>query len=385
MRWLDVYKNKNAWKFVLFLTAVLIGAGTLWYTETFLNVLRHEEQKSVQLWAQAVNIVNNPGVDSELLIVTSVLTQNTTIPRILTDEHNQIITYRSLDEKKVNDPGYLAETLEEMKSQHEPIIIQLPSGEVNYLYYQESTVLTQLRVYPAVLLGVVSLFIIVAYLAFSSARRAEQDRVWTGMAKETAHQIGTPLSSLMGWIEILRAQEVDEAILKEMSNDVDRLGMITDRFSKIGSMPNRKEMDIVAVTRETFDYLRARTSNKIDLQFEAPQGEILVELNKQLFSWVIENLVRNAIDAIEAPGFIRVEVGATPNAVRIDVEDSGKGMNAATQRAIFRPGFTTKSRGWGLGLSLAKRIIAEYHGGRIFVLKSEPGLGTTFRILIPTK
>ncbi|NVK05179.1 MAG: HAMP domain-containing histidine kinase [Flavobacteriia bacterium] len=381
---MDFYRNKNTWKLVLFVFALLIGAGTLWYTESFLQELREEEEDSVEIWAQAFRLIAADAATGDLSLYAKILEGNNTIPIIITDGDGNVITYNNLDSAKALRPGYVKSLIPRMAEENEPIVIEFGSGQKNIAYYQESILLTQLRIYPWVLLGVIGLFVGIAYLAFSSARRTEQERVWSGMAKETAHQIGTPLSSMLGWIELLRAQGADETALTEMGKDVNRLETITARFSKIGSIPELKNEDISDVLTESTDYLRARTSNKIDIDLQIPEDEFIVPINRQLFSWVIENLIRNAIDAIDGQGSIKLELTEAGKYVRIDVTDTGKGLTRNQYRAIFRPGYTTKQRGWGLGLSLARRIVEDYHSGRIYVVRSELGQGTTFRILIPT-
>lgn len=379
---MDFYGRKNLWKFLLFLFAVMIGAATLWYTETFLDELRNEEIKKVQQFALAMQEVLSAEPDENLVVEESIMRANTTIPIILTDENGEVLFTRNLNEQKIGDPVWVARRIEEMRSEVEPIELQVSEDDTQYIYYQNSTLLTKLRYYPLVLLFVISLFVIIAYVAFSNARKSEQDRVWNGLAKETAHQIGTPLSSLMGWLELLRAKGVDDTMTNEMEKDINRLNTITDRFSKIGSVPSITEHPICEVTKDSVSYLQARSPRKVNITFEPEEGtkNLRVKLNKPLYEWVIENLLRNAIDALEGKGDIEVRISDQPRTVRVEVEDSGKGIPANKQKTVFRPGFTTKSRGWGLGLSLAKRIIEEYHKGKIYVAYSELGKGTIFRI-----
>ncbi len=383
---MDFYGKKNLWKFILFLFAVLIGAGTLWYTETFLEDLREQEVKEAQELAGAYRNILNADEQANLTFEMTIIQSNTTIPVILTDENGNLVEALNVDRKKLEDPEQLRRKLEEMRQEAEPI--EVVFGEENpqrqYLYYQNSILLTKLRYYPWILLMVISLFVIIAYIAFSNARKSEQNQVWNGLAKETAHQIGTPLTSMMGWIEYLRSRNVGENVVEEMEKDINRLNTITNRFSKIGSKPLLSPHNIKDVTHEAVSYLQARSPRKISVTFEAaPEVEGLqIKLNKPLYEWVIENLIRNAIDAIGTAGTIKVRLRATGRNVVAEVEDTGKGIAANKQKAVFRPGYTTKSRGWGLGLSLAKRIIEEYHGGRIFVAQSEVGKGTVFRILL---
>lgn len=382
---MDFYGKKNLWKFILFVFAVLIGAATLWYTETFLDELREQEVKKVQQFAMAIHNILDADVDTDITFEQDIIRSNNTIPIIMTDENGNVIEARNIDEQKRNNPDWIKKKLAEMEREVTPIKITVSDDITQYLYYQNSILLTKLRYYPLVLLGVISLFIIIAYIAFSNARKSEQNQVWNGLAKETAHQIGTPLSSLMGWLELLRSKETEPLMVEEMEKDINRLNTITDRFSKIGSMPAINTQDIVEISNESVSYLAARSPRKIKVKFNAEGagvGPLPVKLNKPLFEWVIENLVRNAIDAIEGEGEIEVRVSDSGRKVVVEVEDNGKGIPQNKFKTIFRPGFTTKSRGWGLGLSLAKRIIEEYHGGRIFVASSEAGKATIFRILL---
>ncbi len=379
---MDFYGRKNLWKFILFVFAVLIGAATLWYTETFLNELRKEEVKKVEQFALAMNEVLNSDADAKLIVEESIIRGNTTIPIILTDAEGNLIQARNIDEKRINDPEWMKGKIEEMRSEVEPLEVSFGQNEKQYIYYQNSILLTKLRYYPLVLLFVISLFVIIAYVAFSNARKSEQNRVWNGLAKETAHQIGTPLSSLMGWLELLRDKDVDAVMVEEMEKDITRLNTITDRFSKIGSIPSITDHNIESVTREAVAYLQARSPGKVRITFETDDDvrDLQVQLNKPLYEWVIENLIRNAMDAVEGKGEIAVRLSQHSRYVRIDVQDSGKGIPVNRQKTVFRPGYTTKSRGWGLGLSLAKRIIEDYHKGKIYVASSELGKGTVFRI-----
>ncbi len=382
---MDFYGKKNLWKFILFIFAVLIGAATLWYTESFLDELREQEIKKVKQFAEAIRNILDADINTNITFEQSIIRSNTTIPIIWADAEGNVIEARNVDPQKRDNPVWLKHKMEEMQAEIPPIEIKVTDELTQYLYYQNSILLTKLRYYPFVLLGVISLFIIIAYIAFSNARKSEQNQVWNGLAKETAHQIGTPLSSLMGWMELLRAKETEHEMVEEMEKDINRLNTITDRFSKIGSKPSISNQDIVAITEESVSYLKARSPRKVEVVFnaeEAGTSGLSVKLNKPLYEWVIENLVRNAIDALEGAGKIEVRISDLGKRVKIEVEDNGKGIPVNKQKTIFRPGFTTKSRGWGLGLSLAKRIIEEYHGGKIFVAQSDPGRATIFRILL---
>ena len=379
------YSNKNLWKILLLLFAILIGIATLWYTEGFLKELREEERKKVELWAEAINVAMMADGGEDLNLASLVMQGNTTIPLILVSAEGEISTYNNIKLPNQRQEEFLQKRLKEMAKRHEPIEVNFGEGQSDFIYYDDSTVLRQLRIYPRILLAVIASFVLISYAAFSSARKAEQERVWSGLAKETAHQIGTPLSSLYGWIELLRLENVSEQVLKEMEKDLQRLNIITDRFSKIGSVPKLEEQAFLPAVEEVISYLRVRVSKKIVLDFQHEEGEYILPYNKPLFEWVLENLIRNAMDAITGWGRIEVKLSETLNHVIITVKDTGKGLPKRHFKTIFRPGFTTKSRGWGLGLSLSKRIINEYHQGKIFVESSELGKGTCFKIILPKK
>ncbi len=381
---MDFYSRKNLWKFLLLLFAVFIGMITLLYTESFLLDLRNEEVKKVNQWANAMAFVQRADNNTDLTLAGQIIGDNTTIPVIIVDEEGEIVATNNINLPKNNEDEYLQKRLEQMQSDGSFIEITLGGNDRQFAYYENSTLLTQLRFYPIVLLVVISLFIIIAYVAFSGARKAEQNQVWNGLAKETAHQIGTPLSSLMGWLELLKMQEIDPSIPQEMEKDINRLETITNRFSKIGSQPALKKTDLVYTTKMAVEYLRNRSPKKVEVNCNLPHEPLYSNLNKPLFEWVIENLIRNAIDAIEGPGAINISLQVKDAKwLQIDVQDTGKGISAANLKTVFRPGFSTKKRGWGLGLSLAKRIVEQYHQGKIFVANSVQNEGTTFRILLP--
>jgi signal transduction histidine kinase len=381
---MDFYGRKNLWKFLLLLFAVAIGALTLFYTEGFLQELRQEEVKKVNQWANAMTSIQRADDQTDITLATQIIQYNTTIPVILTDANDSIITTNNLKAPKLNQDKWLRERIVELKDKGQFIEVGFAANNQSIVYYESSILLIKLRLYPVILLVVISIFIVISYYAFSGARKAEQNQVWNGLAKETAHQIGTPLSSLMGWLEILKMQGVDSSITLEIAKDIKRLETITDRFSKIGSQPVLVSTDILVVTRQAVDYLKNRSPKKIEVSCKLPREPIFLQLNIPLFEWVIENLIRNAIDAISGPGSIKIELTEKDAKwVQIDVSDTGKGISAQAMNTVFRPGYSTKKRGWGLGLSLAKRIIDDYHKGRIFVAQSVPNEGTTFRILLP--
>jgi hypothetical protein len=299
---------------------------------------------------------------------------------ILVDEKGVILNYQNLDSIKSLKADYLEKQLLAMKSENAPIEVSYKGKNKQYIYYKDSDLLNKLTYYPLALILILVLFLSVVYLFYSSTKAAETNKLWTGMAKETAHQIGTPLSSLLGWIEILKMEKVDETYIEEIEKDVTRLNVIANRFSKIGSKPALKKENIVVLTKQAFDYLESRSSKQISFSFSATDAEIYTALNTELFGWVIENLIKNAIDAMLGKGELALHIKSNQKNIEITISDSGKGMPKKLFKQIFKPGFTTKKRGWGLGLSLSKRIIADYHNGKIFVKKSEIGKGTTFEI-----
>ena len=335
----------------------------------------------MELFADAVKeFATNPNLDENFYIEGKIIESNTNIPTILIDENGKITSWENLDSIKAQNQKYLEDQLEKMKNENDPIIIKLSENKTNKVYYKDSDILNKLTYYPLALVLILILFLSVIYLFYNSNKIAETNKLWTGMAKETAHQIGTPLSSLLGWIAILKSENVDETYIKEIEKDVDRLNIIANRFSKIGSVPELKEENIVLVSKKAFEYLQSRSSKQIDFQFSSTSNKIETKLNVELFGWVIENLIKNAIDAMSGKGNLSFSIEENTKRIKILVSDSGKGIPKNKFRQIFQPGYTTKTRGWGLGLSLSKRIIEDYHNGKIFVKSSEVGSGTTFQI-----
>ena len=379
---LDVYTRKIHWKIALIAFGTIIGLASLFYTESFLKELRAEEELKIKRWAEAVEAVFFAEDDVNLSFYTQIIQDNKTIPVILTDSKGSIIAHRNLNTPETNSEKYLLRKLDEFKSSGSVLENSYADGQVNFLYYKGSNLLTKLRLYPLILLGVIGVYMLISYMAFSNARRSEQNKVWTGMAKETAHQIGTPLSALMGWLGYLKEQYPKENAFGEMEKDIDRLTDITDRFSKIGSQPERTDKDLDDTIEKTIDYLRSRLGNKITLSLDM-DGSRASNHNQQLISWVLENMIKNSADAMDGSGTISVEKRTQSNRMIVLIKDTGRGITQADQRKIFEPGFTSKSRGWGLGLSLAKRIIEEYHGGKLTLEQSIPGEGTTFKISLP--
>ncbi len=382
---MDIYNRKQQWKLLLFIFAVIIGVGSLWYTNQLVRDLAIEEQKKVKLWAEATKRLADVSLDNQDLdFLVDVLTNNTTIPVMWVDANENINAQRNLDSLRSRNPEYLRNQLEKMKSENDPIPMDLGGGNINYIYYRNSYLLRQLSYYPYLQLGVILLFILVAYFAFSSSRKAEQNQVWLGLSKETAHQLGTPTSSLIAWVELLKEKQPENELISELENDVKRLEIITERFSKIGSKPKLKNEDIIEILNNTLKYLKTRTSDQVTFVFNPDKDSIQAPVNLSLFEWVIENICKNAIDATEGKGIIKISVRVNANNLFLDIHDTGKGIPKSKQKTIFKPGYTTKKRGWGLGLSLAKRIIESYHNGKIFVHQSDPLKGTTIRIVLKT-
>lgn len=318
---------------------------------------------------------------------TEIVTNNPGVPVIITDSTRQTIhAFGNIDSLKISDPIWLDQTISSMAANNAPIIIELHGMDKRYIYYQDSYLLTQLRYYPYIQFIIIGVFLIIAYILFSISRRSEQNQVWVGMAKETAHQLGTPISSMMAWIEILKEQGDNNPIIEELIQDIHRLENITERFSKIGSQPELMPVDIYSILAQSVQYIKVRSSKKITISLVG-KSDLIVPLNENLFSWVIENICKNAIDAMEGIGELQVNLDCSSDgkSVFIDITDTGKGIPKSKHKLIFRPGYTTKSRGWGLGLTLAKRIIEIYHRGKIFVKHSSVGKGTTFRIILKTK
>ncbi|MFZ9942518.1 MAG: sensor histidine kinase, partial [Bacteroidia bacterium] len=377
-------------KLALLMVAVSIGVASMWYTNDLVTKLSQQEANNVKIWAKTLEQTGNNLSDlGDQTIALDVL-QNSTIPRILTTENDEVISSANVDETRLrNDSVWRVQLLDQMRAEKDPIVIEIKIGEErfkNIIYYSDSIIIKQLRWYPYFQLGVISLFLLVSYLAFSSSRNAEQNQVWVGMAKETAHQLGTPLSSLMAWVDYLKSKDSTDTATHEIEKDIIRLNTISERFSKIGSAPVLKRENVGQVVDNSIKYFAPRTSSKVTFQLNQPTThEILAPMNIPLFEWVLENLFKNAVDAMEGQGALTVTITDQSQFVYIDVADTGKGISKSKHQTVFKPGYTSKSRGWGLGLSLSKRIVEEYHGGKIFVKNSELKKGTTFRIVLSKK
>ena len=383
---------KTSVKWVLVLASFLIVALILWNTNQFFKKFKKEERLKMEVLAKAYENFNNVDLDVDISLEEKIIASNKSIPMIITYENGDINRWANLgvpNNKRFTalpskDRVYLFRQLQKMKAENEPLIVKYKQGNVEVtqrIYYRDSDLLNKLQFYPLGLLLILLLFGTIIYLVFQQNKIAEQNKLWAGMAKETAHQIGTPLSSMLGWVELLRLEDTDENIVEEIEKDVKRLNTIADRFSKIGSVPKLSRHDIVTETKNAFDYVKSRSFKQIDFEFIANENQpIYVNMNVQLYSWVIENLVKNAIDAMRGKGKLSISVFQEHNTARVLVTDSGKGLPKRLHKKIFNPGYTTKKRGWGLGLSLAKRIIEDYHKGRIYIQRSEIGKGTTFSI-----
>ena len=373
-------------KIVLVVAAVLIAVASLVVSNSLVRQLAVEERNKMEVWAEAMRSLNTADANTDLNLVLKVMNENNTIPVIVTDAKGDVQIYRNVRLKgaTIDDSLDMAKTesarmLDEGKAIRIVLDESVPDGYIN-VCYDDSVILKRLAAYPYIQLGVVMLFVVVAIFALLTSKRAEQNKVWVGLSKETAHQLGTPISSLMAWTEILKETYPDDTLIPEMDKDVRRLELIADRFSKIGSLPEHVPASLTEVMEHVIEYMDRRTSSKVTFIKDFPDNDITVKINASLFEWVIENLCKNAVDAMEGSGTITLAMARTADKVVIEVSDTGKGIRKKDIGNVFKPGFTTKKRGWGLGLSLAKRIVEEYHKGRIFVKSSEIGKGTTFRI-----
>lgn len=375
-------KNSNELRWFMVITSFFIVTLILWKTNEFFQHFKEEERTKMENWSFAQSIVVNSSTDESLELPLKIMTSNHSTPMLVVDPQGNLNSYNNIDENKVADPKYVKKLIAKFKEENEPIPVVIDNTVVSTIYYGNSDLLNKLKYYPLALLLIVVLFVAVIFFFYSSTKNATQNKLWSGMAKETAHQIGTPLSSLIGWTEILKTENINPEYITEIEKDIDRLQTITERFSKIGSLPTLEVTDIIQETINAFDYLKARGSKLINFELNVPNEEIPVHLNKQLYSWVIENLVKNAIDAMKGRGTLRIDIEQLEDAIKVHVSDTGKGIPKKDFKQIFEPGFTTKQRGWGLGMSLAKRIIEDFHHGKIKVLHSEKDKGTTMEIIL---
>lgn len=382
MQWTDRIRQV---KIVLVVAAIVIAVTSLLVSHALVRDLSDEERTKMEVWAQALHALNNADENTDLTLVLDVIQGNNTIPVIVLDPGGNVMDYRNIMIKAptlADSVAYVAALGRQMYHAGKYMRIDIGAGKSDYqlVCYDESTMLKRLSSYPYVQLGVVLIFVVVAIFALLSSKRAEQNKVWVGLSKETAHQLGTPISSLMAWVEILKETYPDDALIPEMDKDVKRLERIAERFSKIGSLPEATETSMNEVLEHVIDYMDRRTSSQVEIQRQFPEHDVRVSMNASLFEWVVENLCKNAVDAMEGHGRIVLSLTEDNGRVIVDVSDTGKGIRRKDIKNVFKPGFTTKKRGWGLGLSLAKRIVEEYHNGKIYVKSSEVGRGTTFRI-----
>jgi signal transduction histidine kinase len=379
MQWTDRIRQV---KIILVVVAIVIAITSLMVSHYLVMDLSNEERNKMVVWAQAMQTLQEADENTDLALVLSVIQGNKTIPVIVLDRDGQVMDYRNVDINKKDSARYVADYGQRMYRAGHYIQIG-DSIDYQLVCYDESTLLKRLSQYPYWQLGIVMIFVVVAIFALLSSKRAEQNKVWVGLSKETAHQLGTPISSLMAWVEILKDNYPDDELIPEMNKDVKRLELIAERFSKIGSLPEPVDASMNEVLAHVIDYMDRRTSKKVEIISELPAENVVVKMNASLFEWVIENLCKNAVDAMEGRGRIVLSLNDEGSKVAIEVTDNGKGIRKKDLKSVFTPGFTTKKRGWGLGLSLAKRIVEEYHKGRIYVKSSEVGVGTTFRIEMP--
>lgn len=371
-------------RFFLTLLAVAIVTGTIFYTNFLSKKIQKEEREKISQWVEANKFIANAREGTDVTFASLIQQQNTDIPIILTNEKDSIIDFRNLDSNEVRSPGYLENKLSEFKKNHAPIELVLNQEPyvADLYYYGDSKLLKQIKYFPIVQLLVVALFIIITIYSISIRNKSTQNLVWAGMARETAHQLGTPLTSLQGWIEILKEQEGSADISGEMEKDIERLRLISDRFGKIGSAPHLEEHNIISQVENMIVYMRRIAPGKVTLALHTESESVTANISAPLFDWVIENLIKNALDALGGKGSIDIFIRQNDNHILIDIKDSGKGISSQHLSKIFKPGFSTKKRGWGLGLSLCKRIIEQYHKGQLSVKNTEAGKGTTFRIVL---
>tara|TARA_B100000787_G_scaffold170306_1_gene166066 strand:- start:12579 stop:13739 length:1161 start_codon:yes stop_codon:yes gene_type:complete len=378
-------KNTLLLKRIAIIISFSIVSLILWNTYSFFKRFKNEERVKMEIVAAAMKkFATNQDLNADVSLEDKIIKSNVNIPMILVDENDNIgaDSYLNLDSVKAQDPAYLLQQLEIMKEQNKPIEINFTKNRKQYIYYRNSDLLNKLSYYPLALILILTLFLAIIYMMFTSSKIAEQNKLWTGMAKETAHQIGTPLSSLLGWIAILKMEKIDDKYIVEIEKDVHRLNTIANRFSKIGSRPALKKFDIISVTKNAYDYLEFRSSTQISFIFKSSETKLYSNLNEELYGWVIENLIKNSIDAMLGKGELSIHINSDSKKVQINISDTGKGMAKSQFKKIFKPGYTTKKRGWGLGLSLTKRIIEDYHNGEVFIKKSEINKGTTVQILL---
>jgi signal transduction histidine kinase len=389
------YKSIKTFRYLFIFVAVIIAIISMWVSNVLVNELKEEERKKIELWAESVALMSSEALAEDSYanaessnanifvkydkFLTKIIEGNTTIPVILTDDSDNVVWEKNILSQKENNPVFIKQKIQAFKKKHAPITIHLDENTIQYVYYDDPTVLKQLLLFPVIQLTVLFIFIAISFLALNSTQKAEQNKVWVGLSKETAHQLGTPISSLMAWTEYLKTKDMDIRLLDEMNKDVQRLKTIAERFSKIGSNPEPEQMDLKTAIQNAIEYMGKRISSKVSISF-IQEESIFVLMNESLFGWIIENLIKNAVDAMDGKGNIEIHAYKKGGKVFLDISDTGKGIPKSKFNSVFQPGYTTKKRGWGLGLSLVKRIIESSQKGKIYVFKSELNKGTTFRI-----
>lgn len=373
-------ERRNITRWFIIIASFFIVILILWNTYNFFQIFKTEERAKMEFWATAQKTLANANENTDIELPFQIISNNTSIPMIVTDSNEKIISHNNIAETITKDSIALKNYFNSIKNDNQPIKMELSNKNYQLVYYGNSPLLNKLKYYPVALLLIIILFGAVVYNFYKATKMATQNKLWAGMAKETAHQIGTPLSSLIGWLEILKLENIEESTVLEIEKDINRLQTITDRFSKIGSEPALENRNIIEDTKHTVDYLQSRVSKQVVFSFSAPDHPIFVAINPALHSWTIENLVKNAIDAMKGKGHLDINIAELENVVKIKITDTGKGIPKNQFSKVFEPGFTTKKRGWGLGLSLTKRIVQEYHKGRIKVAHSEIGKGTTMQM-----
>jgi nitrogen-specific signal transduction histidine kinase len=387
------YTSGKTFKYFFILTAVVIAIASVWVTRLLVNELKEEERKKIEIWAESIALMSAQALSEDENLENSgvfnnynkhllkIIESNTTIPTIYTDEMGNLIASFNIQfPAKEDSTAFIERKIKDFGKNHEPIRIPLDENTVQYVYYDDSSVLKQLQLFPFVQLTVVFVFIIISFLALNSTQKAEQNKVWVGLSKETAHQLGTPISSLMAWVEYLKTKEMDVSLLNEMDKDVQRLKIIAERFSKIGSNGDPEPMDLATAVGNAVDYMGRSISSKVSIATQIPDEPVTLFMNESLFGWILENLIKNAVDAMDGQGEIKIQAFPKGKKIILDVSDTGKGIPKSKFNTVFHPGYTTKKRGWGLGLSLVKRIVESYQKGKVYVYKSELGKGTTFRM-----
>jgi signal transduction histidine kinase len=379
IRW---YDSRQYLKYVFIIVAMLIAIVSVVVSDSLIKKLAEEERQKMEVWteAQRLFILEDSTQMSQISLIWKVMESNTTIPVICCDDQGNVVSYNNINVPDRNPELFLQKKVRELKTKNPPFTLDFGDNTYQYLYYDDSVILKRLLLYPYVQLLVITVFIMISFLALASTKKAEQNKVWVGLSKETAHQLGTPISSLIAWVEYLKTKEVDAAYLTEMEKDVKRLEVIAERFSKIGSNPDIMPLNINEAVRSAYVYMESRVSSKVKMSAEFSGQPLLALMNEALFSWVIENLTKNAVDAMDGQGSITFRVSEKGRKILVDVTDTGKGIPKSKFKTVFMPGYTTKARGWGLGLSLVRRIVESYPGGKIHVKSSEIGKGTTFRI-----